>query len=229
MDMKKLFHDYSNGVAHVVIKDAKGDLANGTAFHIGENVFITARHVVEHGTIDSVILTRDRLLKVVRGPFFHPNADIDVAAFVTEETDAIALPLGSHLDDWIADDDFMLRKVLVLGYPPIPLFKPTLVAATAEINAVADMYKPGGHPHFILSMMARGGFSGGPAIVEHDFVLGLVTDSLVRNGEPEQIGFCSVISTEPILVCLDHNKIMPDVLKPQWDEIEPDNVWGEDE
>jgi hypothetical protein len=46
--------------------------------------------------------------------------------------------------------------------------------------------------------MARGGFSGGGVLSECDFVLGIVTMSLVRNNAPEELGYLTVLSVEPI-------------------------------
>src|SRR5205085_10330938 len=112
--------------------------------------------------------------KVRWGPHFHPEPAVKVAALTIEGIDAPTIPLGTHLDDWLNDQAFVLRQVLLMGYPPVPLSKrPVLIAASAEVNAVVDPYINNSHPHFILSSMPRGGFSGGPCLVEWDFALGL--------------------------------------------------------
>lgn len=50
--------------------------------------------------------------------------------------------------------------------------------------------------------MARGGFSGGPVISEYGHALGVVTESLVMNGLPSELGFMNVLSVEPIYECI---------------------------
>src|SRR6202044_635753 len=103
-----------------------------------------------------------------------PGVDIQRNA---DKTDYI--PIGGHLNDWL-DDEFILWKVLFMGYPRIPLSKePVLVVYEGEVSAIADMLGER-HPYFIISPIARGGFSGGPVISEHDFLLGVVTQSFLE-------------------------------------------------
>lgn len=136
-----------------------------------------------------------------------------MAALIVNSLDPPAVPLGSHLDDLINDDAFILATVVVMGYPPIPFTdKPLLVAARAEINAVVDKYS-GGHPHFVVSAMARGGFSGGLCLVEWDFALGVITESLVRDNNPCELGYMAVLTVEPIYACLEHHNILPNEQK----------------
>jgi hypothetical protein len=66
-----------------------------------------------------------------------------------------------HLDDWISDDWMVLTEVLLMGYPAIPFSeRRELVAMRGEVNAVIGMYRGPQHPHFIISPLSRGGFSG---------------------------------------------------------------------
>lgn len=242
---RELFEAYAAAVAYCCVRDAAGNQAIGTAFHVGDGVFLTARHVVENRTIVHFATTIDRYIadpkgaaqiagregrfecipagvgRVVRGPLFHPDPQVDVAALVVEGLHPPIIPLGSHLDDWLNDEAFVLAKVIVLGYPPVPHSRePTLLASRAEINAVVDKYS-GPHPHFIVSAMARGGFSGAPCLVEWDFALGLVTESLGMNNQPAELGYMAVLSVEPLFVCMQHHGIIPAVQKEGWD-----GLWG---
>jgi S1-C subfamily serine protease len=218
---RKLYEEYASGVAYVAVEDAAGAQSIGTAFHVGEGVFVTARHVVDGKAILSVATTERSIQtvkvlegarqiettrwpgkgKMVRGPFLHPDENIDVAALVVEGINAPVIQLGGHLDDWLGTE-LVLRPVLVLGYPPIPFSKePILVAATGEVNAIVDKYT-GGHPHFVLSTMARGGFSGGLALTDFGCALGVITESLGLADQPPELGYLSVLTVEPIYVCL---------------------------
>jgi hypothetical protein len=237
MTPQELYKRYSSAMAYISVQKPNGDQGIGSAFHVGEGIFITARHVVEGNKILKICTTEERIISdpnglmhyhnnpgtftcifpgcgtLRSGPFYHPNSQIDVAALIVDGLDPEVVPLGSHLDDWINDEAFILASVLVLGYPPIPFSRsPVLFAARAEINAVIDKYT-GGHPHFIVSTMARGGFSGGLCMIEWDFALGVVTESLVSNHSATELGYMAVLTVEPIYECLAHHKLIPAVQK----------------
>ena len=229
---RQLYEKYASAVAYVAVERSDGVQSVGSAFHVGGGVFLTARHVVENRRIVEIATTTMRYIpdpssnvrheregpvrqvwpgvaRLRSGPHFHPDAAVDVAAIVVEGIDPAVIPLGTHLDDWIEDEGFVLGEVLTMGYPPIPLSRrPVLLASRGEINAVVDSYV-GRHPHFVLSSMARGGFSGGPCLTQWDYALGLTTSSLVHGDHPEQLGYMAVISVEPLRVCLEHHGILP--------------------
>lgn len=232
---RKLYEEFAAGVAYIAVEDSLGTQSIGTAFHVGEGVFVTARHVVDQKSIVSIATTEKAIRtvqelegarqietvnwpgkgKIVRGPLFHPDKSIDVAALIVEGINAPVIQLGGHLDDWLGTE-LVLRPVLILGYPPIPFSKePILVAATGEVNAIIDKYT-GGHPHFVLSTMARGGFSGGLALTDFGEALGVITESLGLADQPSELGYLSVLSVEPIYVCLGHHKIMPREMSEAW-------------
>ncbi|WP_406871958.1 serine protease [Aminobacter sp. P9b] len=214
--------------------NADGDQGVGSAFHVGDGVFVTARHVVEgmvscHIELDSYRLMRlaedatralgyGELAPMPIKPLPHPNPDKDVAVFSMPSLASLpAVPLGDHLDDWITDHDFVLNEVLVLGFPPIPLSKKNVLFATrAQINAVVDLINVD-HVHFIVSATARGGFSGGVVLSEWGVALGIVTSSLLKNGLPEELGYLTVLTVEPILECLAAHGLLPVALALQWD------------
>lgn len=225
---KELYAEYSAAVLPVVVRDENGDPGLGSAFHVGGGSFVTARHVVEGKTdcsveIDSFRHHRplqetahfqkyDRFELVTLQPLFHPDSNIDVAVFsVPSLSDLPQIPLGGHLDDWINDDQFVLNEVLVLGFPPIPLAESNLlVAARSQINAVVDLTVVK-HVHFVVSTMARGGFSGGVVLSEWGVAMGMVTSSLLKSDVPEELGYMTVLSVEPILECLgEHGLLSPE-------------------
>jgi S1-C subfamily serine protease len=128
---RELFEKYAAAVAYVCTKDRDGDEGMGTAFHVGDGVFLTARHVVENRQILELATTTQHYVPdeagnthigserfrtvgpgsghVIKGPLFHPDSDVDVAALVVNGLEELpVIPLGSHLDDWINDDAFLL-------------------------------------------------------------------------------------------------------------------------
>lgn len=91
-----------------------------------------------------------------------------------------------------------------------------LVASVGEISAQIRRYDQ--EPtHFVVSSIARGGFSGAPVQVAYDegnisggtAVLGLVTQSLVHNSATLESGFMAVISVDPIYACLRDAQLLP--------------------
>lgn len=216
---------YASGVAYIESRNRGGDIGIGTCFHVGEGIWVTARHVVDQRSI----LRIDSPARSMRmpgdptptwqGPFFHPDERVDVAAFRVSNLDGAVIPLGGHLDDWFGDE-FVLWPVLVMGFPPIPFTtEPYLVAATGEVNAIVEQPHGVPHPHFIISAMPRGGFSGGPVIAlapDSEFTFGLVTESLGGNHLPAELGFFAVLTVEPILTCLNHHDMLPQVERDFW-------------
>lgn len=238
-------------MAYVAVTHPDGTPGIGSAFHVGEGVFVTSRHVVEGLQITEIATTErayldakdseetlvsiaqpdgaqrrvhlitSSALEIESGPHFHPDEAIDVAVFKVREYDPRLpwVPLGSHLDDWLGESDFVLAEAIVLGYPPIPLTtRPYLVAARAEINAQVDL-RGTRHVHFVVSATPRGGFSGGLTVIEYDFALGVITTSLVMNNKEPESGFFTVLTVEPILNCLAVHKLLPDCQAEGWDDL----------
>ncbi|HEV3165301.1 MAG TPA: serine protease [Isosphaeraceae bacterium] len=243
---RELYERYAPSLAYIEVESADG-VRIGSAFHVGEGVFVTARHVVARSKLIRLANTTDqhvadpegngtingkpgtfRLIpagegQVVSGPHFHPDPAIDVAAVVVKGLEVPPIRLGSHLDDMLNDEAFLLRSVLIMGYPPVPFSRePLLIAARAEVNAVVDKYT-GGHPHFVISAMPRGGFSGGVCLIEWNFALGVITESLITQGQATELGFMAVLTVEPIFECLSHNRILPSYQKEGWD-----GLWDKD-
>lgn len=219
----ELYKKYSKAIAYVAVEKPDGGQGIGTAFHVGEGSFVTARHVVEGNKILEIGIDQgfhSDILVISKGPFFAAG-DVDIAVFkvANMSSHAPAVPLGSHLDDWLGVDDFVLSDVIIMGYPPIPFSRqPHLVTARGEVNAQVGLWHAK-HPHFIISSTPRGGFSGGVAISEGGFALGVITQSLLVNDLPEQLGYMAVLSIEPIYATLGLHRILPSDQADGWHDI----------
>ncbi len=119
------------------------------------------------------------------------------------------IEIGGHLNDWIGDS-MVLMKVVAFGYPPIPTSPdPRLVAVRGEVNTIIDPYVGSRNPLFIISPMARGGFSGGPVLTENGWLLGVVTSSLLTDHAAPELGYGAALTIEPLWEMLFENKIFP--------------------
>lgn len=49
---RKIYYSHANAMAYVDVETKQGDRAIGTAFHVGDGVFVTARHVVENKIVE---------------------------------------------------------------------------------------------------------------------------------------------------------------------------------
>jgi hypothetical protein len=202
----------AGAVAFVAVINAEGVEGIGSAFHIGEGIFITARHVVDGVTVQEVATTKSahlveetggqamppRRLTIIDGPHFGPD-DLDVAVFRVDLGGAPlpALTLSAHTDYGLGENDLVLSDILVVGYPPIPFTTiPCQVATLGQINAVVRV-RHSSALHFIASATARGGFSGGPVLDVSGTAVALVTESLGRGGEPVETGYMSLLSIDP--------------------------------
>jgi hypothetical protein len=194
LDARKLFAYHADAMAYVDVEDANGDRGLGSAFHVGDSVFVTARHVVEHKSIIEVKITEpievpdygslkppaenvqipkrhyyNEPLHLSDGPFFSTDDNLDIAAFRVDNLNPAAgvIKLGVHYDDWLERDYWQMSEAIVLGYPPIPMVNaPVLIGAKAEIHTYVKP-RHSHYVHFILSTTPRGGFSGGVAIHEN--------------------------------------------------------------
>jgi len=230
---KTKFFEHRDAVAYLEVLDGSGDKNIGTSFHVGNGVYITARHVVENKEIVEVSSDnghdpfagfgdkRPGLLEIAKEPLFHENEAVDLACFVVKNPPKQYFELGGHLECFLGNHELLLHKTLVMGFPKVPVSKrPHLIVSTGEINGLSEKYI-GGQLAFIISTMARGGFSGGPVLVAYSeentisgtALLGVVTESLIENHGTAESGFMAVTTIDPIYELLEQHDLLPDYQK----------------
>ncbi|WP_306480726.1 serine protease [Limnobacter sp.] len=213
MDLQSIYHQCRRSVAYVTVETSDGSESIGTAFHIGQGYFVTAKHVVDKNQIIEVGITqphnkliehhtaplsedeRPRFLKTDLNPVLFESEVDDVAVFRAEECEGLpSIQLSSIHDMHQSEDLALLSNVLCIGYPPIPLtIHPFQVAVDATVSALITI-KGSSYLSYVVSATARGGFSGGPIINSEGKAIGLVTDSLVRDSNAIETGFMACLS-----------------------------------
>lgn len=211
--MQQIYHKYRRSIAYVTVQTEEGNESIGTAFHIGQGYFITAKHVVFKNTIIEVGITqphnkiveyhaaplseeeRPKILKVCVEPVFLDGHVDDVAVFKVEEYESIPSILLSSMHDIRQSEDLaLLTNVLCVGYPPIPITAhPFQVAVKSTVSSLIRM-RGSQYLSYVIATMARGGFSGGPIINDKGEAIGVITDSLCHNGQAAETGFMACIS-----------------------------------
>lgn len=210
--MRDIYLNAKGAVACVVVRTKEGDESIGTAFHIGDGYFVTAKHVVEGNVILAVSITqslgsssgyhsnhltddlRPRTLSLLEGPKLA-DGDVDVAVLRVKAENAIPSIRLSSIDDiYLSEENVILSSVVCFGYPPIPLTThPFQVAVDGRINALIKV-RGSDYLTYVISATSRGGFSGGPVLDESGVAIGLVTEALVRNDSGAETGFFTCLS-----------------------------------
>ena len=177
-----IFHHFKGSVVPIVGINEEGDEDNGTAYYIGNNLFVTAAHCV-NGLVKFNLLKQEGdpfALKEVWFPAGQNTDDYDLAIVVTDEQ-----PVFSPF--WLGDP-FVLDDVLTMGYPPIPGINPLLTAETASVATFSQLQRKAvvgqvvGNAntyfnqldYFLISARVKGGNSGGPVINNEGRVIGTV-------------------------------------------------------
>lgn len=224
-DARDLVARISSGVVFVEVEAVDGKRGIGSAFHIGGAYFATARHVLEThrilsiGRFDTSLRTHEtaggRLAQTTTHPafrvekpeaiFYHPEAKIDAAIFKLPGQYEPTLQLDPSVGS-LTEGEFLMQEVVVLGYPPIPFSTEAhIVVFRGEVSAVVE-HQEGRERHFVISGMARGGFSGGPVVrvANPAVVLGVVSHSLVEGDKFTEMGFIGALSAKAIFETVDH-------------------------
>ena len=61
---RALFQKYAAALAYIEVKDRHGDFHIGSAFHVGEGVFVTARHVLDGYAVTKVGSTEHAYIRL---------------------------------------------------------------------------------------------------------------------------------------------------------------------
>lgn len=232
----------------LIVRTPEGEEGIATAFHVGEGVYLTARHVLEHNEIVSVIpynrgyLFRDELtveaktrtsLKgqidvwslhhadphVAGGPYYHENGGVDVAAIRLEGIDPNTPSL--ILGDHY--DDWIADEHWLLT-SGIVLGYPPVPMSKKPIQLTATVEVNGVVDTYrdrYVRFVVSGAARGGfsGGPVWHEY--GFVLGMVTESLEMlggKEPGFLTVLSIEALYELLDQHEILPECQKFPTDE-----------
>lgn len=177
-----IYDYFKNSVIPIVGVNAKGDQDIGTAYYIGDNLFVTAAHCIT-GLKKFKLSIKDEPI-VLEEVWFADGIDPDIY-------DLAIIKIGGKVDlpPFMLDESSVLDSVLVMGYPPIPGFHAVLVSekaaistelqqlmtktSTGQVVAVQTSYMSK-MEYFIINARVKGGNSGGPVINKSGKVVGTI-------------------------------------------------------
>lgn len=187
-----------------------GDNDIGTAYYIGDNMFVTAGHCVLDLSRFTLQYQNGNQIRVCE-VLFTDDKSIDLAIIKADEE--------IQLTPFMLGEPNILDDVLVMGYPPIPGMDAVLISETGSVNtfippvqkasagqvvAETKSYLPP-MDYFLINCRVKGGNSGSPVINKHGLVVGTVV-SLVYDshggsdgGRYDIMGFGTCLSSKYIL------------------------------
>lgn len=199
--------------------NAKGDEDMGTAYYIGDNMFVTAAHCI-NGLERFNLLLNDTIPIKLREVWFaagEDSNDYDLAIIMADET--IKVPA------FMLDKPSVLDPVLTIGYPLIPGMFPIQTSETASVGAYirSDQKAAVGQvvtpvksylsklDFFIINARVKGGNSGGPVINESGKVIGTVVQIPFDNqggsdgGRYDIMGYGVCLPSEYIKILINNH------------------------
>lgn len=174
-----IYEHFKGSVVPIVGIKPNGNDDIGTAYYIGDHMFVTAAHCITD-LQKFKLLKGDGTLKL-KEVWFAKDQDtlyFDLAVIVID--DDFDAP---SFDYW---EPCVLDEVMVMGYPPIPNLYPVLTAETASVGAylkssigqvVGDTTAYRSNlDSFLITARVKGGNSGGPVINCTGQVVGTVVE-----------------------------------------------------
>lgn len=175
---------FERSIVPIVGINANGDEDIGSAYYIGDNMFVTAAHCV-NGLKTMNLLLDDRCPIGLKEVWFANDVAphlYDVVIIVTD--DEVDVPTLRF------DEAVVLDPVIVMGYPPIPGMFPIQTTETATVgaliphqkSAIGEVVSPSKNyisnlDYFVINARVKGGNSGGPVINSWGKVIGTVVET----------------------------------------------------
>lgn len=175
---------FERSIVPIVGINANGDEDIGTAYYIGNSMFVTAAHCVNGLKTMNLLLDNEYSISL-KEVWFANDEDptlYDIAVIIADgEVDIPSLRF---------DEVAVLDPVIVMGYPPVPGMFPIQTTETATVgaliphqkSAIGEVVSPSRNyisklDYFIINARVKGGNSGGPVINQWGKVIGTVVET----------------------------------------------------
>ncbi len=165
-------------------KSKRNQSGSGTAFYVGKNTWITARHVINE--CSAVYLKDGSNKKFVEKILIHPNSDL--ALFKFNSFDIKNFNISSKISETAFSSGYPAgnpgdASLQLLGFMAMEA-RSYNILEKHSIYAVLDK-----NPKNLISF---GGLSGGPAFDENGFINGVVVAEFKRRGLIGAVGLTQI-------------------------------------
>ncbi len=140
-EARKLYAEHASALAYIDVERENGDRAIGSAFHVGEGVFVTARHVVENCKIIEVKIPEP--VAVSSQEFFRDILKVEVTDEYIREYDE---KLGEAMGQSPLFKHYLKPMEIVVGpqFAEDPIFD-VAVFQVRQIHPAVGIVKLGVH------------------------------------------------------------------------------------
>jgi hypothetical protein len=138
---RKLYYQHANALAYVAVRKPDGTNTIGSAFHIGEGVFVTARHIVAGNEITEIKISEP--VGVSPAEFFNEILRIGVSEEYIRQYKKM---IGSVIGACLLFKHYLQPLQIDAGpfYPDLEAVD-LAIFKTKDINPAAGIVKPGMH------------------------------------------------------------------------------------
>lgn len=172
---------FKDSVLPVIVETKNRAPSIGTAFIIGKNKIVTAKHCIDKRDVSKFqIQYKGMAVQINQICYPKLSEESDIAIIHVEES---SLP---NARPFLFQEPHVLDEILTLGYPPIPGFDAIQFAEVGTINtflksSVGNIVGEGESyldktPHFLINARVKGGNSGCPIINKSGYVVGILNE-----------------------------------------------------
>ncbi|AFD27774.1 S1 family peptidase [Deinococcus gobiensis] len=189
----------------------------GTAFYIGDNMFVTAKHVLKDTQKFRLLLDGEMLN--VTNITFSDDLKLDIALISVESPKVLSLPAIRLGTGMVLDD------IIAMGFPKITSgISEVVVTTSGEIVAEDYIYSAGRRMH-IINAKVKGGNSGGPILNSLGQAVGIVTNDELDEYNQGNVFGLAVPSEEITKILNSTDKIVKPVRSHNgWSSFRKDNI-----
>lgn len=189
---------FFESVSRIDTMNLEEDGGFGTIFYIGNNLFVTARHVIQKGNRFKFSIRSEPA--VIEDIIVSDDSKLDLAIIKVKESVSIR-----NLEFFRIGKGKPLDRIIAMGYPSIVGAANSVLITTAGEISGTDFNILDRRNMHIISAKIKGGNSGGPIVNSVGQVVGVVTsDEIDPVNQADAFG--TAIPSEEIEKLLSHTE-----------------------